>query len=113
MLKNLVLGIILMLFAAETVLAASISTRVRILENKVTQFEKLVKSSSAGASKEQLAQIDSNAQEITILKIRLDKLQAQSSNPKTRQAANKSASSSASVSYLEDTRFTDNRYSYP
>lgn len=114
MFKNLALGIVLMLFAAETVLAASISTRVRVLENKVTQFEKLIKSSGAvgGATQEQIAQIDSNAQDISILKIRLDKLQAQNSNPKARHVANKSVGSTG-VSYLEDTRFTDDRYSYP
>lgn len=111
MLKNLALGIALMLFAAETVLAASISTRVRVLENKVIQFEKLVKESGSGnsVSKEQLAQIEQNTQDISLLKIRVEKMQTHSSNPNPKVSTLRQTK----VSYLEEGRFTDNRYAYP
>jgi chromosome segregation ATPase len=103
--KGLTVGLVLGLFAWETVQAASISTRVRVLENKVSQFERQVNKERADQSA-QVEQVQKNTHAIEALKVRVDQVQSDLERAKPEEAA-------SGASYLTDRRFTDSRYSYP
>lgn len=103
--KSLAVSIVIGLFAWETVQAASISTRVRVLENKVNQFERQIKKerSDQNASVEMAKK---NAEEIEALNQRVNQVHSDLMKMMPKK-------SKAGASYLTDKRFTDSRYSYP
>lgn len=104
--RSLAVSVVLALFVWETVQAASISTRVRVLENKVSQFERHVNKDNAD-QQVHVEQIEKNSHAIEALKIRVGQVQSDLNKKASKQASNSSAS------LLTDGRFTDSRYSYP
>lgn len=104
--KGLTVSIMLGAFAWQTVQASSISTRVRVLETKVTQFERQANQERA-LQKTQVEQIQKNATAIDTLTVRLDKVQ----NEIEQNGSNKAGK--GRTHYLTDGRFTDSRYSFP
>jgi outer membrane murein-binding lipoprotein Lpp len=99
--KLWMIGLVAGALAWQTVQASSISTRVRVLENKVSQFERQVKQERT-QQQAQLVQVQKNTKAIEQLQLELDDLQSPQKDAKGK-----------GVHYLSDKRFTDSRYSYP
>ncbi len=106
MMKGLTVSIMLGAFAWQTVQASSISTRVRVLETKVTQFERQANQERV-LQKTQVEQIQKNATAIDALTVRLDTVQKEMETNGSNKAGKNGAH------YLTDSRFTDSRYSFP
>lgn len=108
MLINMTRAAVLFLLTTEIALAASISTRVRVLENKVGVVERKLTQENK-IPKEQLEQIERNTQAIEILTIKVDKTQADFA--KISQTG--FTKSKSGVAQASNSRFTDDLYSYP
>ena len=99
--KNWVIGLMLGAFAWQSAQASSISTRVRVLENKVSQFERQVNQERA-QQQAQVLQVQKNTKAIEQMRVQLEEMQTPDRDKKGK-----------GVHYLSDKRFTDSRYSYP
>lgn len=112
MFKNLTAVALLFLFTTEIALASSISTRVRVLENKVGVVERKLNQGSQ-MNPAQLEQIEKNTQAIEILTIRMDKVQANLGSNQQPGLAKSKSRNIAGVAQVSNNRFTDSLYSYP
>lgn len=108
--KGLTVSVMVGALAWQTVQASSISTRVRVLENKVSQFERQVNQERAQQNN-QVEQVKRNSHAIEALTVRVDEVSL-----KLKQGVPDTEANSAKAIKRADAdngRFTDTRYSFP
>lgn len=110
LIKSLTVGVMVGSLAWQTVQASSISTRVRVLEHKVTQFERQTNQERA-QQKNQVEQVQRNSHAIDALTARVSEVQLKLKQ--NGSEAKPGQSEATKRRYLTDGRFTDSRYSYP
>lgn len=112
-LKGMTVSVMVGALAWQTVQASSISTRVRVLENKVSQFERQANQERA-QQHSQVEQVQRNSNAIQALGVRVDdmhrKLESQAMPTPTDD---KLKGKKTQRRYLTDGRFTDRLYSFP
>lgn len=104
LLKGLTVSVMVGALTWQTVQASSISTRVRVLETKVSQFERQVNQERA-QQQNQVEQVQRNSNAIEALTVRLDSvdLKLKQTTPGVEEKPYGPA----------NRRFTDTRYSFP
>lgn len=108
--KTWAVGVIVGMFAWQTVQASSISTRVRVLENKVSQFERQLNQERA-QQQSQVKQVQTNTRAIQALQQEVETLQYYKA--KNKKSGSSSKAGRYSSGYISNNRFTDSRYAYP
>ncbi|WP_029935440.1 hypothetical protein [Thiomicrospira pelophila] len=109
LIKGLTVSVMVGALAWQTVQASSISTRVRVLENKVSQFERQVNQERAQQNN-QVEQVKRNSHAIEALTVRVDEVSL-----KLKQGSDIESNSANALKRAEanNGRFTDTRYSFP
>ncbi|MBE0494532.1 MAG: hypothetical protein IBX48_09360 [Thiomicrospira sp.] len=109
--KGLTVSVMVGALAWQTVQASSISTRVRVLENKVSQFERQVNQERAQQNN-QVEQVQRNSHAIEALSVRVDEVALKLKQGGLDTEASASAKNIKRIG-ADNGRFTDSRYSFP
>ena len=110
-LKPMTITVMISALAWQTVQASSISTRVRVLEHNVSQFERQANQERA-QQKSQTELVNRNTEAIQALTVRVDGVQQKIDQISMTQEPGHSGKGRQSH-HDSDPRFTDSRYSFP